>query len=137
MNQRRGDFDTHELEALVRSIQSDLEDLPLELGLSSEEVMKYLSDLAPLDEPSAEPAADETKGGPVKDGALPVKRPEAAEGAASADVKMTYLFFSAAQSEAFAGMVRDLGAVLGKTTATDVVWEVVKDAHARLATKDA
>lgn len=124
MNQKRGEFDATELEALLRSIEHEVPDLALSTGITDDELARMLSvPEVELDAPADAPPA------PVAPPAwTPATAPQ--PGAPVKQIRQVMLFFSADQHADWEQLVTGAIARHGVTSTAEAVLAVLRaDQH--------
>ncbi len=122
MNNRRGTFDETSLGELLRDIQFDVPDLGLAVGMSSDQLMSFLADVAPIDLDNLPDAM------PQEGGAAPAAEAAGASAAPGSNVKMVQLFFDEQAQAQFLRFVTALAKRYGTKNVTDTVGEAVSRA---------
>ena len=123
MNAKRGKFQEDLLAGLLKEIQFELNvpDLPLDLGIPSEEIMRYLSFAPEPVDPTVPPA-------PVQP---PPQGPEPAM--QHGHVTLVQLFFSKEQHVEFQGLLKEMAEKLNTKNVSDTTLEVFRSARAYFA----
>lgn len=132
MNQRRGSFDEKELQALLQSIEHEVDNLALATGIADDDMAKLLAHTDDVSALGLQPSPDEgnldrgtvgagASAGLSGPGGPPVGAPEST-------VKMVQLYLNSDNITGFQEQVALLSKHLGTTSVTDTVLKVVEDA---------
>lgn len=125
MNQKRGDFNSDELGALLKDLQVDLqvEDLGLDLGFEDEDIMKLIAEDDPVELAAGKPSEHKAEAANTQNATIAGDEVRAQDN----HIRLVQLFLDKDQHEWLTARLKELAADYKTTDTTKTVIQAIKE----------